>query len=151
MKQYPQKKLFGWGCILSMIFATVFNVLYSGEHRFSFDSLFPKNNFAKATDHCVSVWGTLDQIIKSGIPSVQSIRSIDRSIGQLVLAKHYLKKSVIEKPAVDECHYFARIVGTLSDRYHKLPHIDADRLNCLKKHIDSIKAKAEHFLNRYNT
>ncbi len=114
--------------------------MYSKDQRLTLDSLFPKNNLTKATEHCVAVWGTLDQVIKSGIPSVQSIRNIDRSIGQLVLAQHHLQKSAQEtKLELDQCQYLARVVGTLSDRYQKLPHIDSDRADCLKHQIDTVK------------
>ncbi len=147
MKRDRKEKAFSWGLGLSILLTCVFHALCSKDQHFTFDSLFPKNSFAKATEHCVSVWGALDQMIKSGIPSVQFIRNLDRSIGQLVLAQRQLQKSVQEtKLEPDQCHYLARVVGTISDRYQKLPHIDFDRAECLKHQIDGVKEFVEQQL-----
>ena len=144
MKRTDTKNAYAGGIIFLLFFSSIFHVLYSSDHYFSFDTLFPKNNFAKATEQCMQVWGAFDQIIKSGVPSLQSLRSLDRSIGQLVLSQHYLRNSKEEQSVDPErCSYLARVVGTLSDRYNNLQHIDDDRAACLKQQIDAIKQLVE--------
>ncbi|EKD48487.1 MAG: hypothetical protein ACD_64C00286G0001 [uncultured bacterium] len=128
--------------VIAFLIGTMYQVTHSEDAHFSFDTLFPQNSYSRATEQCIKVWGAWDKLLcfKSSSP-VQITRTLDSSLGQLVLA-HTILGSVSQsekQPLTEQLHYMSRVIGTVADRFLKLPHIDAERRACLQKQIDKIK------------
>ena len=146
MKRRQSKAILAWTFVLSVTIGTVYQVIYSESNTFHFDTVYPKNSCTKATEQCVNVWGSWDQLLNTkSVSPVHFARAIDRSIGQLVLARRFLVTMPKDerKPSLDQLHYLSRVVGTVADRFEKLPHIDEDRTACLKECIAEIRKLVE--------
>lgn len=149
MKRLNFKQLFELGLFSILIGSFGYKIIYGEVKQLNFDSLYPKSWYAKATENCVQVWGTLDQLSQKKITVArQSFQYIDRAIGQLVFAQSCLEHMTRGKsqPSVENIHYLSRVVGTIADRYHRLPQIDEDRLDCLKNRILKVQKKVEQLL-----
>ena len=144
MKKYPIHRASGM-LIFFTLFCGLFQTVHAYEERMQFHSLFPKNNLTKATELCKHVWGMFDTIIKNNNGSDRSKKKFERAIGQLVLAQHFLTKVAKqkEKPQSDQLHYASRVIGTVEDRFGKVPRIDSDLKSVLKKQIIHVKKLLE--------
>lgn len=128
--------------VLSVVLETFFYTVCAASEPFHFDTLYPKSFCTKATEQCVHVWGAWDALLaEKNVSPVDSTCTIDRSIGQLVLAQRFLEAiSKDEKKSLaEQVHYLSRVIGTLSERLPQLPHLDADRSACLKEWVEKIK------------
>ncbi len=151
MKRRQSSTFFGWTFVLSVMLGSVFQVIYSESNRFNFDTFYPKNSCTKATEQCVNVWGAWDRLLHAkSVSPVHFTRTIDRSIGQLVLAQRFLVMIPKDekKPLPEQMHYLSRVVGTVADRFEKLPSMDQDRSACLKECIDGIRKLVEQKINQ---
>ncbi len=150
MKRQQRKTILAWIFVLFVMLGTVYQVIYSKNNRFHFDTIYPKNSCTKATEQCVSVWGAWDQLHTKSVSTVHFTRAIDRSIGQLVLAKRFLITIPKDekKPSPEQVHYLSRVVGTVADRFEKLPPMDEDRSACLKECIAEIRKLVEKKINQ---
>ncbi len=151
MKRRQSNTIFAWTFVLSVMLGTVYQVIYSESNRFHFNTLYPKNLCTKATEECVNVWGAWDQLLHTkSVSSVHFTRTIDRSIGQLVLAQRFLitMPKDEKKPSFEQMHYLSRVIGTVADRFEKLPPMDGDRSACLKECIAEIRKLVEQKIDQ---
>ncbi len=125
-------------------FAT--NTIVGEDDRHSFDSLFPKTWYTKATESCAQVWGAFDDLIAHPATS-QTDRSIiiDAAIGRLVFAQFCLDlmaNSQEQAVSPDDAAYLARVVEVVDERYGKLANsMERDRAYCLRKVINDLQKK----------
>lgn len=146
MKVYSMRKR-----CAALLFAIAFIVSVSHavggqSKRLSFDTLFPTNAYGRATEQCVKVWSAWDKVIRSKTRiSVEVVRTLDCSLGQLVLAYAHLKNIPKDEkqPLAEQLHYLSRVIGTISDRSAELPKMDKMRQACLKRLIVKIKTMLE--------
>ncbi len=134
--------------VLAVLCSTGVLFSYSSDDLIQFDALFPKNELVKAIEECTKVWGSLERLQKISQVSKDSIRLLDSSIGQLVLAQRFL--NVRKEISADHAHYLARLVGTIDHYCNRLFQIkiDDDRIECLQEQIHKLKSMIEPNLGR---
>lgn len=115
-----------------------------GQH--SFDSLFPKTWYTKATESCAQVWGAFDDlIVHPGTSSIDRSIIIDAAIGRLIFAQFCLDLMVgsQEQPASpDDIAYLSRVIALIDERYGKLVGtLEQDRAYCLRQVINDLQKK----------
>ncbi len=135
---------------LSITFLTL--GLYKPQYSmqsFTIDRLYPENWYTKAHEHCLMVWGTLDDMIDVTTNTMVPPYIVDASIGQLVFAKNCLH-TIIEKNfkiSDDDIMHLSHIVGTIEERCTQLPSfIQADKIELLKNVVQKLKKKIELLL-----
>jgi hypothetical protein len=146
MKRRQSNTIFAWTFVLFVMLGSIYQVIYSESNQFHFDTVYPKNLCTKATEQCVNVWGAWDRLLHAkSVSYVHFTRTIDRSIGQLVLAQRFLvaMPKNEKKPLPEQIHYLSRVIGTVADRFEKLPPMDRDRSACLKECIAEIRKLVE--------
>ena len=114
--------------------------------QIQFDSLYPKTWYTKATENCVQVWGSLDQLLHKPF-ATQSHSSLERAIGQLVFAQSCFDRIKYDRipPSVDHLYYLSRVIGTIADHTTQMNHGDEDRMHCLKNRIEKMKKRVESY------
>ena len=116
----------------------------TGPGHHSFDSLFPKTWYTKATESCAQVWGAFDDLIAhpDALPTNRAI-IIDAAIGRLVFAQFCLDliaNSQEQNVSPEDAAYLARVVDVVDERYKKLADsLEADRAYCMRRVIDALK------------
>lgn len=135
----------------ALFFITIFfglapHALVAGSDHHSFDSLFPKTWYTKATESCAQVWGAFEDLhaYPSASPRNRSI-IIDAAIGRLVFAQFCVDLLATEQDQTvspDDVAYLARVIEQLDDRYVKCAGgMERDRAYCVKRVIDDLKKK----------
>ncbi len=118
------------------------------EHPFSMDRLYPENWYTKAHEHCLMVWGTLEDILQRsnhGLPAYL----VDTSIGQLVFAKNCVHNLIKNNFGLmpDDIVYLSRLVATIEERCARLPQtVHTDKIHLLQYVIEKIKKKIDLLL-----
>lgn len=146
MKEYRTQRRCAFLLLTVALIVSVSHAVSGQDERFSFDTLFPSNAYSRATEQCVKVWGAWDKLIRSkSHTSVEVVRILDCSLGQLVLAGAALQTVPLQEkqPLVEQLHYMSRVIGTITDRFVQLPHMDAARHACLKEQITQLRALIE--------
>lgn len=116
------------------------------EDRHSFDSLFPKTWYTKATESCAQVWGAFDDLLAHPtVSSADRLIIIDAAIGRLVFAQFCLDLMVTaQEPSAspDDVAYLARVVELVDERYAKLSDtLERDRAYCVRRVINDLQKK----------
>ncbi len=132
--------------LITLFVGFVPSMMFGESDRHSFDSLFPKTWYTKATESCAQVWGAFDDLIAHPATS-QTDRSIiiDAAIGRLVFAQFCLDLMVgsQEQPvSPDDIAYLSRVVELVDERYAKLANtVERDRAYCLRRVINDLQKK----------
>jgi len=146
MKGYHTSKKSAAIFLITLFAGLATNSIFAESDHYSFDSLFPKTWYTKATESCAQVWGAFDDLIAHPATS-QIDRSIiiDAAIGRLVFAQFCLDLMVgSQEPTVspDDIAYLARVVEVVGERYGKLADsMERDRAYCLKRVINDLQKK----------
>ena len=126
------------------------HIISQDSERLTFDTLYPKNACTKATEQCVTVWGSFDELVHNKeISHAYLTQTLERSLGQLILAQRFLAlvPKDAKKPSHEQMHYLSRVIGTIADRFEQLPSIDVDRDTCVQECIAQIKKMVENYLS----
>ncbi len=148
MKDYLESKKRASIYLLSFIFITIGTVSAQSDHV-SFDSLFPKTWYTKATESCSQVWGALEDLAccSSKISQTEKSIIVDAAIGRLVFAQFCLDLLLDAKEQIvsgDDMMYLARVVAVVEERYMKVvDSLETDRAYCLRRVIDELKKKIQ--------
>jgi hypothetical protein len=116
------------------------------DQPFSVDRLYPENWYTKAREHCLLVWGTLEDMVERKKSNMLPHYLVDASIGQLVFAKNCLHNIAQNNFTIahDDIIHLSRIIGTIEERCTRLPHhIQADKADLLKSMVEKLKKKIE--------
>jgi len=146
MKGYHTSKKSAAIFLITLFAGLAANSIFAESDHYSFDFLFPKTWYTKATESCAQVWGAFDDLIAHPATS-QIDRSIiiDAAIGRLVFAQFCLDLMVgSQEPTVspDDIAYLARVVEVVGERYGKLADsMERDRAYCLKRVINDLQKK----------
>ncbi len=146
MKGYHTSKKSAAIFLITLFAGLAANSIFAESDHYSFDSLFPKTWYTKATESCAQVWGAFDDLIAHPATS-QIDRSIiiDAAIGRLVFAQFCLDLMVgSQEPTVspDDIAYLARVVEVVDERYGKLADsMERDRAYCLRRVINDLQKK----------
>ncbi len=137
-----------WFCTLFLYLVCIagWSSLYGEPDRVSFDSLFPKTWYTKATESCAQVWGAFDNLLaQPKISSTDKVIIIDAAVGRLVCAQlslDLLSSLSDQTVSADEIQYLARIINEVDDRYMKLTRtLETDRAYCVRRVLDDLKKK----------
>ncbi len=150
MKGYHTSKKSAAFFLITLFAGLAANSIFAESDHYSFDSLFPKTWYAKATESCAQVWGAFDDLIAHPATS-QIDRSIiiDAAIGRLVFAQFCLDLMVSSQEQTvspDDVAYLARVVEVVDERYGKLANsMGRDRAYCLKRVINDLQKKVALF------
>lgn len=146
MKETRTAKKFSALFFITIFVGVASHAIFAESDQHSFDSLFPKTWYMKATESCAQVWGALDDLVAHPaiLPTDRSI-IIDAAIGRLVFAQFCLDLMVgsQEQPAsADDIAYLARVVEVVDERYNKLADLlERDRAYCLRRVINDLQKK----------
>lgn len=135
------KALYAIGIMLGMV-----EYCQADVQPFNLDQLYPKSGLTQATEQCVHIWGAFDRLLTENVSSVSFTKTIDRSIGQLVLAHHYLQSAApagAKNPHIEQVHYLARVVGTIEGNLASLSNLDTAQRACLKECLEKVKKLVE--------
>ncbi|TET36231.1 hypothetical protein E3J61_00935 [Candidatus Dependentiae bacterium] len=150
MKGYHTSKKSAAFFLITLFAGLAANSIFAESDHYSFDSLFPKTWYTKATESCAQVWGAFDDLIAHPATS-QIDRSIiiDAAIGRLVFAQFCLDLMVSSQEQTvspDDVAYLARVVEVVGERYGKLANsMGRDRAYCLKRVINDLQKKVALF------
>ncbi len=150
MKGYHTSKKSAAFFLITLFAGLAANSIFAESDHYSFDSLFPKTWYTKATESCAQVWGAFDDLIAHPATS-QIDRSIiiDAAIGRLVFAQFCLDLMVSSQEQTvspDDVAYLARVVEVVDERYGKLANsMGRDRAYCLKRVINDLQKKVALF------
>ena len=146
MKGYHTSKKSAAIFLITLFVGLAANSVFAELDHHSFDSLFPKTWYTKATESCAQVWGAFDDMIAHPA-RLQTDRSviIDAAIGRLVFAQFCLDlmaNSQEQTVSPDDVAYLARVVEVVDERYGKLADsMERDRAYCLRRVINDLQKK----------
>lgn len=135
--------------LLSFIFIRTSGA-FAQQDSVSFDSLFPKTWYTKATESCMQVWGAFDDLAsRQSMSQTEKSIIIDAAIGRLVFAQLCLELIVDSKEQTvsrDDILYLARVVTVVDERFVKITDsLDTDRAYCLRRVLDELQKKLQSF------